>query len=55
MLNFQYYAPTKVVFGKGTEGKVGELVKKKDVRKSLYITADRVPKSPGFLTECLMH
>ncbi len=27
MTNFDYYAPTKVVFGKGTENQVGELVK----------------------------
>ena len=27
MTNFDYYAPTKVVFGKGTEDQVGELVK----------------------------
>ena len=27
MKNFQYYAPTRVVFGKGTENKVGKLIK----------------------------
>ena len=27
MNGFQYYAPTKVVFGKGTENRVAELVK----------------------------
>ena len=27
MKNFEYYAPTKVVFGRGTENKVGKLVK----------------------------
>ena len=33
MENFEYYAPTKVVFGKETETKVGELVHNKVVRK----------------------
>ena len=27
MFNFQYYTPTKVIFGKETENQVGELVK----------------------------
>ena len=27
MYNFNYYTPTKVVFGKNTEDKCGELVK----------------------------
>ena len=30
MENFQYYAPTKVVFGKGTENKAGQLVKEQN-------------------------
>lgn len=28
MLNFEYYSPTKIVFGKDTEGRTAELVKK---------------------------
>lgn len=35
MFNFNYYAPTKVVFGKGTEEKVGELVEAAHCRKVL--------------------
>lgn len=35
MLNFQYYTPTKVVFGKGTEEKVGQLVKEQNCKKVL--------------------
>jgi len=27
MLNFEYYSPTKIVFGKDTEGRTAELVK----------------------------
>ena len=36
MENFQYYAPTKVVFGKGTENKAGQLVKEQNCRKVGY-------------------
>ncbi len=32
---FQYFTPTKVVFGKGTEEKIGELVKKQGCKKVL--------------------
>ena len=35
MENFQYYTPTKVVFGKGTEDLTGELVKAQGCRKVL--------------------
>lgn len=35
MNNFQFYAPTKVVFGKETENQVGSLVKKSDGKKVL--------------------
>lgn len=35
MLNFEYYAPTKVVFGKNTEKKVGELIKEQGCKKVL--------------------
>ena len=33
--NFQYYTPTKVVFGKGTEGEVGALVREQGCKKVL--------------------
>ena len=35
MYNFNYYTPTKVVFGKGTEGQVGTLVKEQNCKKVL--------------------
>lgn len=35
MENFQYYAPTKVVFGKGTEDQTGQLVAEQGCRKVL--------------------
>ena len=33
--DFQYYTPTKVIFGKGAEGQVGELVKAQGCKKVL--------------------
>ena len=35
MQNFQYFAPTKVVFGRGTESQAGELVKEQGATKVL--------------------
>ena len=35
MENFQYYTPTKVVFGKGTVGQAGQLVAEQGCRKVL--------------------
>ena len=35
MENFQYYTPTKVVFGKGTEDQTGQLVSEQGCRKVL--------------------
>lgn len=35
MNNFNYYTPTRVVFGKGTENQVGELVKAQNCKKVL--------------------
>lgn len=35
MLNFDFYSPTKFVFGKDTENRVGELLKKQNAKKVL--------------------
>lgn len=35
MYNFQYYTPTKVLFGKGTEARIGELIKQQNIKKVL--------------------
>lgn len=35
MYNFQYFTPTKVLFGRGTEERVGELVKQQNCKKVL--------------------
>ena len=45
MDTFNYHAPTKIIFGKNTEKKVGQLVKKSAVRKRSYITAAAVRKN----------
>ena len=42
MENFQYYAPTKVVFGKGTENKAGQMSKSKTAGRCLFITGAEV-------------
>ena len=55
MLNFQYFTPTKVVFGKDAELKVGPLVKEKGVRKFWYIMVDKVLKSLDCWTESAKH
>ena len=35
--DFTYYAPTKVVFGKGAETHVGKLVKEQNCKKVLRV------------------
>lgn len=35
MKNFEYYTPTKVVFGKGTESQVGKLIREQGAKKVL--------------------
>ena len=36
MENFQYYAPTKVVFGKGTENKAGQACQRAKLPEGAY-------------------
>lgn len=49
MENFNYYAPTKVVFGKGTEGQTGELVKECGCHKVLVHYGSGSVKKSGLL------
>ena len=49
MTNFNYYAPTRVVFGKGTVDKVGELVKSQGARKVLIHYGGGSVKRTGLL------
>ena len=51
MLNFEYYTPTKVVFGKDTENRQENWSKHLAVPKSWCILEDRVQKNPDCWTE----
>lgn len=49
MLNFQYYTPTKVVFGKDSEKEVGALVKEQGCKKVLVHYGGQSAKKSGLL------
>lgn len=49
MLNFEYYAPTKIIFGKATEEKVGQEIKKFDCKKVLVHYGSESAKKSGLL------
>lgn len=49
MLNFQYFTPTKVVFGKDAELKTGALVKKEGCKKVLVHYGGQSAKKSGLL------
>lgn len=49
MNNFDYYAPTHIVFGKNTESKVGELIKKEKCQKVLLHYGSGSVKRSGLL------
>lgn len=49
MRNFRFYAPTKVVFGKDTESKVGGLVKEQNCKKVLVHYGGNSAKKSGLL------
>ncbi len=49
MLNFEYYAPTKVVFGKDAESRVGELVRAQHCKKVLVHFGGNSAKASGLL------
>jgi len=37
MENFEFYVPTRIVFGKKTEEKIGEILKKDEIKKVLFV------------------
>ena len=49
MLNFEYYTPTKVVFGKNAEAQVGRLVKEQNCKKVLVHYGSGSAKKSGLL------
>ena len=56
MLNFQYFTPTKVVFGKEAELKVGSLVKEEGCKKVLvHYGGQSAKKSLDCWTESAKH
>ena len=46
---FTYYTPTKVVFGRGTVEKVGQLVKEQNCKKALIVYGGGSAKTSGLL------
>ncbi len=49
MENFQYFTPTKVLFGKGTEEKTGELIKEQNCKKVLVHYGSNSAQKSGLL------
>ena len=49
MLNFEYYTPTRVVFGKNTEDQVGRLVKEQNCKKVLVHYGSQSAVKSGLL------
>ena len=49
MLNFEYYTPTRVVFGKNTENQVGRLVKEQNCKKVLVHYGSQSAVKSGLL------
>lgn len=50
MYNFNYWAPTKVVFGRGMENEAGRLVLEQDCKKVLLHFGGKSAKSSGLLS-----
>ena len=46
MVNFQYYTPTKILFGKDTQHKVGEMIKSYGYDKVLFHYGTGIRSSP---------
>ena len=49
MLNFEYYAPTKVIFGKATETVVGQEIKKYGGKRVLIHYGSESARRSGLL------
>ena len=49
MKNFEYFTPTKVVFGKDTEKQVGELIKAQNCKKVLVHYGGQSAQRSGLL------
>ena len=49
MQNFEFYAPTRMIFGKDTHKQVGKLVRSTVLRRFSFITAVQARRRAGFL------
>ncbi len=47
MENFEFYVPTKIIFGKKTEEKIGEILKKDNIKKVLFVYGKESIKKIG--------
>ena len=49
MINFEYYTPTRVIFGKDTEKETGRLIREQGCRKVLLHYGGQSAKKSGLL------
>ena len=49
MFGFEYYTPTRVIFGKGSENRVGELIREYGVQKVLIHYGGKSAVKSGLL------
>lgn len=47
MENFEFFNPTRIIFGKGTENKIGEILKKDRIKKVLFVYGKSAIKKIG--------
>lgn len=47
MENFEFFNPTRIVFGRGTENKIGEILKKDGIKKVLFVYGKSAIKKTG--------
>jgi alcohol dehydrogenase YqhD (iron-dependent ADH family) len=47
MENFEFFNPTRIIFGKGTENKIGEILKKDKIKKVLFVYGKESIKKIG--------
>lgn len=47
MENFEFFNPTRIIFGKGTEKKIGEILKKDRIKKVLFVYGKSAIKKIG--------
>lgn len=47
MENFEFFSPTRIIFGKATENKIGEILKKDKIKKVLFVYGKSAIKKIG--------